>query len=129
MASVGSYGRPTRGKKLTLDELDHLTGTLDILSSFASHSKASLNELSKVMGLPGTPKGIDGTDVERYFLEGKVKEIAEYCETDVINSYQVWLRYELFRGTLSQDMFQASEQNLAKFVDARVRPSRVVFKR
>jgi hypothetical protein len=28
----------------------------------------------------GCPMGIDGTDVERYFLEGKVKEIAHYCD-------------------------------------------------
>jgi hypothetical protein len=37
----------------------------DILSSFAPHSKASLNELSKIMGLPGRPEGIDGNEVER----------------------------------------------------------------
>jgi predicted PolB exonuclease-like 3'-5' exonuclease len=49
----------------------------DILSSFAPHSKASLNELSKIMGMPRKPEGIDGTDIERYFLEGRVKEIAE----------------------------------------------------
>jgi hypothetical protein len=33
----------------------------------------------------------------------------------VVNTYQVWLRYELFRGTLSQDAFEASERNLADF--------------
>jgi predicted PolB exonuclease-like 3'-5' exonuclease len=68
----------------------------DILSSFAPHTKASLNELSKIMGMPGKPKGFDGTEVEPYFLDGKIKEIAEYCETDVVNTYRVWLRYELF---------------------------------
>jgi 3'-5' exonuclease len=57
--------------------------------------------------------------VERYFREGKIKEIADYCETDVVGTYQVWLRYELFRGTLSQNAFEASERNLAKFMDAR----------
>jgi hypothetical protein len=31
----------------------------------------------------------------------------------------VWLRYELFRGTLSQDAFDASHRNLADFVNAR----------
>ena len=92
----------------------------DILSSFAPHTKASLNELSKIMGMPGKPEGIDGTDVERYFLEGKIKEIAAYCESDVVNTYRVWLRYELFRGRLGESEHQASEHNLAKFVGARV---------
>jgi predicted PolB exonuclease-like 3'-5' exonuclease len=71
------------------------------------------------MGLPGKPKGFDGGEVERYFREGKIKEIADYCETDVVGTYQVWLRYELFRGTLSQDAFQASERNLGDFVGRR----------
>jgi 3'-5' exonuclease len=92
----------------------------DILSSFAPHTKASLNELSKIMGMPGKPGGIDGTDVERYFLEGKIKEIAEYCETDVVNTYRVWLRYELFRGRLDESEHQASERSLADFTRARV---------
>jgi predicted PolB exonuclease-like 3'-5' exonuclease len=50
------------------------------------------------------PKGFDGGEVERYFREGKIKEVADYCETDVVGTYQVWLRYELFRGMLSQNV-------------------------
>ena len=93
----------------------------DILSSFAPHTKASLNELSKIMGMPGKPEGIDGTEVERYFLEGRIKEIADYCETDVVNTYRVWLRYELFRGRLSESEHQASERSLADFIRRRVK--------
>jgi 3'-5' exonuclease len=57
--------------------------------------------------------------VERYFREGKIKEIADYCETDVVGTYQIWLRYELFRGTLSQNVFAASRRNLADFMIGR----------
>jgi hypothetical protein len=32
-----------------------------------------LNELSKIRGMPGKPEGMDGTEVERYFLEGRIK--------------------------------------------------------
>jgi 3'-5' exonuclease len=91
----------------------------DILSSFAPHTKASLNELSKMMGMPGKPEGIDGSDVERYYLEGRIEEIAEYCEADVVNTYRVWLRYELFRGRLRENEHQSSERNLADFIAAR----------
>jgi hypothetical protein len=51
-----------------------------------------------------------------YFREGKIKEVAEYCETDVVATYQLWLRYEPFRGALSQDAFEASQRNLADFM-------------
>src|SRR5262249_27041476 len=93
----------------------------DVFSSFSSQGKATLHEISKVLGLPGKPKGFDGGEVERYFREGKIKEIASYCETDIINTYRVWLRYELFRGTLSQDAFRASERDLADFMNRKAR--------
>src|SRR5262249_33308693 len=88
----------------------------DVFSSFSPQGKATLHEISRVMGLLGKPKGFDGSEVERYFREGKIKEIADYCETDVVGTYQVWLRYELFRGTLSKGSFEASLQNLAGFM-------------
>ena len=58
--------------------------------------------------------------MERYFREGKIKEVADYCETDVVGTYQVWLRYELFRGTLSRDAFQASQRKLMDFMNTRL---------
>ena len=114
VAAPGLTARPYFNR-YTEDALD----LCDVLSSFAPHTKASLNELSRIMGLPGKPESIDGTEVERYFLDGKIKEIADYCETDVVNTYRVWLRYELFRGKLSDVAFQVSEANLNEFIKAR----------
>jgi predicted PolB exonuclease-like 3'-5' exonuclease len=70
----------------------------DVLSSFSSQGKATLNELCRVMGLPGKPDGMSGAEVEKYYRDGHIKEIAEYCKSDVVNTYRIWLRYELFRG-------------------------------
>jgi predicted PolB exonuclease-like 3'-5' exonuclease len=91
----------------------------DILSSFSSPAKATLHELCRVMGLPGKPDGISGAEVEKYFRDGHIREIADYCKSDVINTYRVWLRYELFRGNLTDVAFKASESNLADFIKAR----------
>jgi len=59
--------------------------------------------------LAGKADGIDGGKVEKYFHEGRIKEIAEYCEGDVVNTYRVWLRYELFRGKLNDAGFQSRD--------------------
>jgi 3'-5' exonuclease len=91
----------------------------DVLSSFNSQCKATLHELCRVMGLPGKPEGISGADVERYYREGRIREIAEYCESDVLNTYRVWLRHELFRGRLSVAEFDASESGLVEFIKVR----------
>jgi predicted PolB exonuclease-like 3'-5' exonuclease len=82
-------------------------------------AKATLHELCRVMGLPGKPDGMSGAEVEKYYRDGHIREIAEYCESDVLNTYRVWLRYELFRGRLSELEFQGSEANLVEFVKAR----------
>jgi predicted PolB exonuclease-like 3'-5' exonuclease len=91
----------------------------DALSSFSSQARATLHELSRMMGMPGKPDGISGADVERYYREGRIREIADYCETDVVNTYRLWLRYELFRGRLDEKEHEASERDLAEFLRAR----------
>jgi 3'-5' exonuclease len=91
----------------------------DLLSSFSFQGKATLHELCRVMGLPGKPDGMSGGEVEKYYRDGRIREIAEYCEGDVVNTYRVWLRYELFRGRLTDAAFQASESDLVEFIKAR----------
>jgi 3'-5' exonuclease len=100
--------------RYTNDALD----LCDLLSSFSPNSKATLNELSRIMGLPGKPDGIAGGEVERYVREGRIKEVANYCETDVVNTYRIWLRYELFRGALLESELRSSEHNLSMFIQA-----------
>jgi len=91
----------------------------DALSSFVPRAKVSLHELCRVLGLPGKPDSIDGSKVETYYRAGRIREVAEYCETDIVNTYRAWLRYELFRGNLSPEVYQQSEANLARWISSR----------
>lgn len=88
----------------------------DALSSFSPNGKATMHEISLALGLTGKPEGIDGSEVAGYFQAGRIKEIADYCETDVTNTYQIWLRYELFRGKLTEAQFKASVADLQAFI-------------
>jgi predicted PolB exonuclease-like 3'-5' exonuclease len=38
-------------------------------------------------------------------LAGDIESIRNYCETDVLNTYLVYLRYQLIRGKLTNDLF------------------------
>ena len=71
------------------------------------------------MGLPGKPDGISGAEVEKFYNDGRIREIADYCESDVVNTYRVWLRFERFRGRLAENEFAASEACLLDFIKAR----------
>jgi predicted PolB exonuclease-like 3'-5' exonuclease len=99
---------------------DDAVDLCDVLSSFSPGAKCTLHELCRVMGLPGKPDGINGADVDLYFRQGRLREIADYCESDVVNTYRVWLRHELFRGNLTHAGLEASEAILAEFIKARI---------
>jgi 3'-5' exonuclease len=117
LPAVGLAARPYF-HRYTDDAVD----LCDVLASFTHGGKATLHELCRVMGLPGKPDDIDGGEVDKYFREGRISEIAAYCESDVMNTYRVWLRYELFCGRLTDAGFEVSERNLEEFIRARNKP-------
>ena len=99
---------------------DDAVDLCDVLSSFAPGAKCTLHGLCRVTGLPGKPSGINGAEVDKYFREGRLREIADYCESDIVNTYRVWLRHELFRGTLTHAGQRVGEAILQEFIDTRI---------
>ena len=92
----------------------------DELASFQTNAKTTLDDLCKMMGLPGKPEGIDGSKVWEHVRAGRIQECADYGETDVVNTYRVWLRYELFRGAITPEQMVASEADLTEFITSRL---------
>src|ERR1700690_2597265 len=74
---------------------------MDILSGFQGRGRASLDDVATLLGFPGK-LGMHGADVWGAFLRGELARIRAYCETDVLNTYLVYLRFELLRGHLTQ---------------------------
>ena len=54
---------------------------------------------------------MDGGEVEKYYRDGPIKDRPILRERRH-NTYRVWLRYELFRGQLTTQSYEASEANL-----------------
>jgi predicted PolB exonuclease-like 3'-5' exonuclease len=117
MHSIGAPGLAARPyfDRARCDMID----LCDLLSAQERHARVSLDELSRVLGLPGKPDGVDGKAVESLFAAGKHAEIAAYCSSDVVNTYRCWLRYELFCGRASDAEYTASETALSGFLGAR----------
>ena len=72
---------------------------MDVLSSLQGRARASLSDMATLLGLPGK-LGFSGAQVWDAVLEGKLAAVRDYCETDVLNTYLILLRFELFRGRL-----------------------------
>jgi hypothetical protein len=79
---------------------------MDLLALYQPRASAPLDELAKLMGLPGK-LGMDGSAVWGAWQEGRIDEIRDYCETDVVNTYLVYLRFQRMRGALTENAFEA----------------------
>lgn len=88
----------------------------DALASFDARSKMSLDALCRVLGIAGKPAGIDGSKVSEYVAQGRVQEVADYCETDIVNTYSLFLRYELFRGKIDLAQHERSLTALEDYI-------------
>src|SRR5476649_1250509 len=73
---------------------------MDILSGFQGRGRASLDDIAALLGFPGK-MGMHGADVWSEYLQGGLKLIRDYCETDVLNTYLIYLRFQLIRGQLN----------------------------
>lgn len=89
---------------------------LDVLKDHGAMSGGlKLNEMCSILDLPGK-FGVDGSKVSQMFADGKVEEIRQYCETDVLNTYLVYLYYQKFTGTLNKDNFTRAVQDVLTYI-------------
>lgn len=72
---------------------------MDVLSGYQPGGRTSLEQIALLLGFPGK-LGMSGADVWDRFRQGEIDAIRAYCETDVLNTYLVYLRFQLMRGIL-----------------------------
>ncbi|HMM54244.1 MAG TPA: 3'-5' exonuclease [Candidatus Desulfobacillus sp.] len=74
---------------------------MDLLALYQPRASVPLDELARLMGLPGK-LGMDGGAVWDAWQEGRIDAISDYCETDAVNTYLAYLRFQRLRGVLTQ---------------------------
>ena len=90
----------------------------EALTDFGAASRGlKLNEVCAVLGFPGK-FGVDGSQVSPMFDEGRVGEIRDYCETDVLNTYLVYLRYQLTRGRTTKESYNRAVADVIALIEA-----------
>lgn len=95
---------------------------MDQLTDYGAVQKTSLDLTAAALGFAGKP-GVDGSQVETLFHDGRLADIAAYCETDVLNLYGVFLRWAHLTARLGSDGLSRSHEELATFL-AREGPAR-----
>ena len=76
------------------------TDLLDCLSSYGAVRGLKLDVICKMAGLVGK-WDTSGDDVYRLYFAGEFRKIDEYCQSDVLNTYWLYLKYQLLQGKIT----------------------------
>ena len=81
------------------------TDLMDVLAMYQGRGGAPLDEMAQLCGFPGK-LGMHGSQVWEQWLKGNIAGIRDYCETDTLNTYLLYLRFELLRGHLADEEYR-----------------------
>lgn len=79
---------------------------MDVLAMYTGRANAPLDDMAKLCGFPGK-MGMDGARVWSSFQAGQLSSIRAYCETDVMNTWLVYCRFQKMRGVLTPSAYDA----------------------
>jgi 3'-5' exonuclease len=78
---------------------------MDLLAMYQPKNNAPLDAMAKLCGFPGK-LGMDGSAVYPAYLDGQLEDIWRYCETDVVNAYLLYCRFQKMRGGLLEKEYE-----------------------
>ena len=94
---------------------------MDVLSSYTARARVSLQAAATLLGLPGK-LGMSGDKVWDAYLDGQIEHIRNYCETDVLNTFLIFLRFELMRGRFSREEYAAELERVREGLRQQSKP-------
>ncbi|MBQ4874499.1 MAG: 3'-5' exonuclease [Rickettsiaceae bacterium H1] len=93
--------------------LDWHCDLLEALSDYGASAKVKMNEVCAALKLPGKI-GTEGSQVTQLYDSDKIEEIRNYCETDVINTYLIYLRFTHYQGYIKTTQYNHCIKELIK---------------
>ena len=96
---------------------------MDLFTNFgAGKATGGLNLLANLIGKPGKT-GIDGSQVQDMFERGEVEAINDYCRSDVLDTYFVFLRSRVLCGQLTIEQEQEIVANTKSWLETQAKDS------
>jgi predicted PolB exonuclease-like 3'-5' exonuclease len=89
---------------------------MDHIGEFGAVRGLKLDTLCKMAGLPGK-YDVHGDEVTELYYNQETKKIKEYCESDVLNTYWLYLKYELLKGNLMISDYAMYLENFQEKLD------------
>jgi predicted PolB exonuclease-like 3'-5' exonuclease len=104
------------------------TDLMDVLSGYQGSGRVSLANMACLLGLPGK-LGFEGSQVWQAWQGGDLAAIRRYCETDVLNTWLIYLRFALLRGQLTRAQHAEEVERVRGYLRASQEPHCAEFLR
>lgn len=102
------------------------TDLMDLLALYNNRAYVPLDQMASLLGFPGK-MGMSGDKVWDAFHAGNLKGIRDYCETDVLNTWLVYLRFALIRGQVSAEGHELELQLVKEYLKREGHPHFLAF--
>jgi len=89
---------------------------LEVLSDFGASARCSMHEVATAFGVPGKLETA-GDNVREMYENGEIEAIRNYCETDVCTTLLIFLRWQLFNGSLSEGAYARAVLGLRNYLE------------
>lgn len=99
---------------------------MDVLSGFQPRARAKLADVAALLGLPGK-LGFSGDRVWDAWQAGERLAIRRYCETDALNTYLIYLRFQFLRARLERGGLEAEFERLRALLRSSGEPHHAQF--
>jgi len=90
---------------------------LEVLSDFGASARCSMDEVAAVFNVPGKLDTAGG-QVREMFESGQIEAIRNYCETDVLSTLLIFLRQQLFAGSLSTGAYERTSLGVRHYLES-----------
>src|ERR1700734_99056 len=99
---------------------------MDVLAGFQGRARASLADVAALLGFPGK-LGFSGDQVWDAYLAGELLAVRRYCETDALNTYLIYLRFQFLRARLDRPKLETEFERVRALLRSSNEPHHAQF--
>jgi hypothetical protein len=99
---------------------DRHVDLMDVLSIYGGRG-SPLDELARLAGFPGK-LGVGGGAVWDSYRAGRLEAIRNYCEADTLNTYLLYLRFQMMRCAYTRERYESECQLVRSTLERRPEP-------
>ncbi|UAT42805.1 3'-5' exonuclease [Anaplasmataceae bacterium AB001_6] len=100
--------------------LDWHCDLLEFLSDYKASAPVKMLEICSLLNIPCKIEGVDGSQVTTLYDKGEWEKLKDYCVSDVMSTYLIYLRTLHSRGSISSEGYNLSIESFMAYLKSNI---------